>query len=182
VTFSYFTPPLTASGGDIIPAVNHATGKTYSLGIIISVDLKSNESFAVGSPIQTNITVSNVNPSVLKSLSLTKVTVFFAGGTNLTLHNFLSYFQGSATVRYRDSGDWTGTVYWEATVNGTKTPIRPTNVDIPELQILPAGAWSRDAVAWIWFGGFVTIAIIIITATVFVYRKPPKRRKAQTHR
>ncbi len=181
-TYSYFTPPPITDGGVVIPVDNLVKGGSFPVGIVVSVNLKADGPLLVGSQIQTNITVTAPNPIVNEVLKITNVTVYFASGTNLTLQGSGRSFHGGASVVYKKSGDWTGTVYWKATVNGAKVSVRPTSVDVPSLHILPADAWSRDTVAWACFGGFFTVAVAVLAATVIVYRKPPRRHKVQSYR
>jgi hypothetical protein len=123
----------------------------------------------------------SLNLNVSQSLKLTSVAVYFASGTNLTLKGLGSSFYGNESAVYQKSGGWTGTVYWEGTVNGAKISTRPLKVDIPELQILPTGAWSRATVAWAWFGGLFIVGVVVFAATVIVYHKPGRRHKAETY-
>ena len=177
MTYSYFTPPPATSVEIGIPVDNLVKGENFPVGITVLVNLKADGPFLVGSPIQTSITVANPNPNVNKLLKLTNVTVYFAGGTNLTLRGSGQSFHGSASVVYEKPGAWTGTIYWKATVNGAKISVRPTSVNMPDLRILPADAWPRDTVAWAWFGGFLIAAVAVLAATVIVYRRPSRRTR-----
>jgi hypothetical protein len=157
---------------------------------LVTVQLKSNRSLAVGSPIQTNVALTLSNAP---GVGLSDVSVFINGATahpsrstaepvNLTLTRSTTSLQGSVVAEYGKAGEWKGTVYATFTVDGKRSSSKPVPLDIPKLQILPKGTWSRDVDAWILFSAFFATALVLLVIAVAVYRKPRKSRKPHSRR